>query len=107
MAWSCTTTTRDKFLGFHSKKENDYYKNFYKNVDPLGMDRFRNLITKYNWHCNFENVKKNLTNKNEIRPLKNNLNIRKKMINSVKLNDQVKKSEYHILALLSTAGHHS
>ena len=39
MSW--VVGTRDKFLGFNSKKRISFSKEFYKKVDPNGMDRFK------------------------------------------------------------------
>ena len=102
--------TRDKCLGFNSKKRISFSKEFYKNVEPYGMDRFKLLLVKENQihSCVLKNGEKPISNNGEKLP-KNSVNIRSKIFNKSvnRINKTHEKSLYEINTLLNTVGRES
>ena len=102
MSW--TSVTRDRFLGFHAKEETEFSRKFYKNIKPVGMDKYKSILTIDRLRSSTTNktIKKSLNN--DENPLRNSLNIRSELAESNKIDEPSKKSQYEIFALLSVAG---
>ena len=102
MPW--VNSTRDRFLGFHGKRETDFSKKFFEHLKPVGMDKFKSILLSNNqFPVPSNKIIKNSLNNDE-NPVKNSLDIRSKITNTDKIEEFSKKSQYEIFALLTVAG---
>lgn len=104
MSWP--NVTKDNLYGYKSNYETNFSKNFYQNVKPEGMDKFRATILNLP-HSGGE-IKSSMINDKEISN-KNSLKIRSKIYskNPSNINSKPYKSQYEIYALLNMSGYSS
>ena len=108
MSWF--NTSKPLIVGFRPKIETDFSEHFYKNVNPIGMDKFKSVVVDNQIHASRSSgeLKKSQLNKKE-NEVKNSLNVRWKLSGSDrdKINKVSKISQYEIYALLNTSGRYT
>ena len=98
--------TRDKCLGFNSKKTTDFSKEFYKNINPNGMDKFKSLLVKQQVDSFISKNDKKYVSSDDKNFLENSVNIRSKIFSKSidRISKTGEKSLYEVNALLNTVG---
>ena len=107
MSWF--STSKPLIAGFRPKIETDFSEHFYKNVNPIGMDKFKSVVVDNQIQAlHSDELKKSQLNKKE-NEVKNSLNVRWKLSGSEhdKINKVSKISQYEIYALLNTSGRYT
>ena len=108
MSWF--NTSKPLIVGFRPKIETDFSEHFYKNVNPIGMDKFKSVVVDNQIRAlhTSDELKKSHLNKKE-NEVKNSLNVRWKLSGSDrdKINKLSKISQYEIYALLNTSGRYT
>ena len=101
MSWF--NTAKPLTVGFRPKIETDFSERFYKNVDPVGMDKLKSVVVDNQIRA--LHVKKSQLGENE-NEVNNSLNVRWKLSGKELADiDKISKiSQYEIYALLSTTG---
>lgn len=101
-------TTRDKQRGFHPAAKADFQKNFYKNVVPTDIDRFRQILHDRQLPKEAEKSEKTLFVNKSQNELKNSLNIRAKISEAQrhKTENNPDLNQYKIYALLAISARH-
>ena len=106
--WS-GTSRKVNLLNFRSKIDTDFSTHFYKNVNPVGMDKFKSiLVNNQVLAMASDDFAKSFSNKTE-NDVKNSLNIRWKLSTNErnKVDKLSKLSQYEIYTLLNVSGRHS
>ena len=77
MSWSCST--RDRYLGFHARREIDFSNDFYKNIAPTGMDKFKSVVAASQLRTSIIKNVKNSLSSDDKNCVKNSLDIANKV----------------------------
>ena len=90
------------FFWIHAKTKTDFSRKFYKNTAPVGMDKFKYILTS-NQMEQFSHIREKKNSNIDENTLKNCLNIRFKLSNTKNIDNPSEKSQYEIYALMAEA----
>ena len=107
MSWF--STSKPLIVGFRPKVETEFSERFYKNVDPVGMDKLKSVVVDNQiraLHVGPGQLEKPGESENEVN---NSLNVRWKLSGRelAKIDKVSSVSQYEIYALLNTTGRYT